>query len=179
MTETNTTQITLGGGCFWCLDAGYQQVRGVTRVVSGYAGGSWPDPSYERVATGTTGHAEVVQITFDSGVVSLDDIFDVFWTIHNPTTLNRQGNDIGSEYRSIIIYADDSQQAIARASLAKAQLVWPDPIVTEIVPLEHFYTAEEYHQDYFNKNPQAGYCQIIINPKLVHLREARAKLLKD
>ena len=172
-------RITLGGGCFWCLDAGYRQIRGVEDSVSGYAGGQWPDPSYERVCSGTTGHAEVVQITFDPAIVSLDDILNVFWTVHNPTTPNRQGYDVGSQYRSIILYENDSQKTVAEASRDAAQKLWDDPIVTEIKALDVFYKAEEYHQNYFNKNPQAAYCQAIINPKLKHLREARANLLND
>jgi peptide-methionine (S)-S-oxide reductase len=180
MSESNSTkfdQATLGGGCFWCLDAGYRQVRGVSAVVSGYAGGQLPNPTYEAVSSGATGHAEVVQITFDPAVVSYADLLDVFWTIHNPTTLNRQGHDVGSQYRSIILYNSDAQQATAEASLAAAQKLWDEPIVTEIKPLDVFYPAEDYHQDYFNKNPAAAYCQAIINPKLKHLRETRSKLL--
>lgn len=174
-----TQSIVLGGGCFWCLEAGYQQVRGVTSVVSGYAGGHSPDPTYERVHSDTTGHAEVVQIAFDPTVVTLNQLLDVFWTIHDPTTPNRQGNDVGSEYRSIILTSSPEQQQIAEASRDAAQKLWDQPIVTEIKPLETFYRAEDYHQNYFRSHPESAYCQIIINPKLKKLRAKRAELLID
>lgn len=169
---------TLGGGCFWCLDAAYREIRGVTRVVSGYAGGTSPNPTYEQVSTGGTGHAEVVQVEFDPGVISYDDILDVFWSIHDPTTRNRQGADVGSQYRSMILTHDDEQAAAARASRDAIQQEWPNPVVTEIEPLEAFYPAEEYHQDYFARNPNQGYCQIVINPKLKKVRDHHATLLK-
>lgn len=172
--------IVLGGGCFWCLDAAYRRVKGVTKVISGYAGGVWPDPSYERVCTGTTGHAEVVQLEFDPNEVSLATLLEIFWTLHDPTTLNRQGNDVGTQYRSIILYASPEQKAAAEQSITKvAKALWGDHITTEVVPLQHFYPAEEYHQDYFNKNPEQGYCQVIINPKLAKLTKKFAVLLKD
>lgn len=172
--------IILGGGCFWCLDAAYRRVKGVIGVVSGYAGGQWPDPSYERVTTGTTGHAEVVQVEFDAQIINLETILEIFWTLHDPTTLNRQGNDAGTQYRSIILYNSPEQQAQIQESIDKtAAKLWGDHITTEVVPLEKFYPAEDYHQDYFNKNPEQGYCQVIINPKLAKLTKKFAQLLKD
>jgi peptide-methionine (S)-S-oxide reductase len=170
--------VTLGGGCFWCLDAAYREIVGVTRVVSGYAGGSRPNPTYEQVCTGATGHAEVVQVEFDPDVVSFDDILAVFWSIHDPTTLNRQGADAGTQYRSAIFYSDDGQRASAEASRDEVQKLWPGPVVTEIVPFEVFYPAEEYHQDYYARNPGQGYCQAVINPKLRKVRERHAGLLR-
>ena len=170
--------VTLGGGCFWCLDAAYRMVNGVSDVMVGYAGGHQPDPIYEQVSTGTTGHAEVARVTFDDRVVSLDDILSVFWTIHDPTTPDRQGYDIGPQYRSCIFYETEDQRLAAEASKAQIQKSWKNPVVTEIAPLDKFYPAEDYHQEYFSKNPEAGYCQVVINPKLAHLREAAAQLLK-
>lgn len=176
----NNETIILGGGCFWCLDAAYRRVKGVEKVVSGYAGGQWPDPSYERVTTGTTGHAEVVQLSFDSQAIALKTILEIFWTIHDPTTLNRQGNDVGTQYRSIILYNSPEQQvAIEQSVKETATKLWGDAITTELIPLEKFYPAESYHQDYFNKNPEQGYCQVIINPKLQKLIKKFAQLLKD
>ena len=169
---------TLGGGCFWCLDAAYREIRGVTRVVSGYAGGDVADPSYQQVCTGRTGHAEVVQVEFDPEVISYSDILDVFWSVHNPTTKDRQGADVGTQYRSVIFTGDDAQAAAARASAAAIQAAWPDPVVTQIEPLQAFYPAEEYHQDYFARNPNQGYCQVVINPKLEKVREHHAALLR-
>ncbi len=177
MTERRETA-TLGGGCFWCLDAAYREIEGVTHVVSGYAGGERPNPTYEQVCTGRTGHAEVVQVEFDPDVISYADVLDIFWAIHDPTTLNRQGGDVGTQYRSVIFYADDDQRRAAEASRDSIQDAWPRPVVTEIVPLEAFYPAEEYHQDYFAKNPDQGYCQLIINPKLKKLRDRYAARLK-
>jgi peptide-methionine (S)-S-oxide reductase len=174
----STQSIVLAGGCFWCLDAAYRMVEGVASVVSGYAGGSWPDPTYERVSTGTTGHAEVVKVEFDPKVISLDDVLDIFWALHDPTTKNRQGNDVGTQYRSMILYVGKEQKELAEASLANVAKLWPNPIVTEVKPLDHFYPAEEYHQDYYRKNPDQGYCQVIINPKLAKLREKFASRLK-
>lgn len=172
--------IVLGGGCFWCIDAAYRRIRGIASVVSGYAGGHWPNPTYERVTTGTTGHAEVVKVDFDPTEISLDVILEIFWTIHDPTTLNRQGNDVGTQYRSIILFNSSKQETIIRKSLTEiATKLWGDHITTEIVPLEKFYPAESYHQDYFNKNPEQGYCQVIINPKLAKLTKKFAQLLKD
>jgi peptide-methionine (S)-S-oxide reductase len=169
---------TLGGGCFWCLDAAYRRIEGVTQVVSGYAGGGDPHPTYQRVCSGSTGHAEVVQVEFDPDVISYADILDVFWAIHDPTTRNRQGADVGSQYRSIILTHDDTQRRIAEESRQAVAALWPRPIVTEIVPLEAFHPAEEYHQDYFARNPDQGYCQVVINPKLAKLREKFASRLR-
>ena len=170
--------VTLGGGCFWCLDAAYREINGVTHVESGYAGGTVPNPTYEQVSTGRTGHAEVVQVEYDPEVISYNDILDVFWSIHDPTTKNRQGADVGTQYRSIILTQDDTQATAARASRDGIQKDWSNPVVTEIEPLEAFYPAEEYHQDYFARNPNQGYCQIVINPKLKKVRDHHAALLK-
>jgi peptide-methionine (S)-S-oxide reductase len=169
---------TLGGGCFWCLDAAYRRVEGVTGVVSGYAGGQDPNPTYQRVCSGRTGHAEVVQVEFDPDVVSYADILDVLWAIHDPTTPNQQGHDVGTQYRSIILTHDDAQRVAAEASRDAVQSLWPRPVVTEIVPLEVFHPAEEYHQDYYARNPEQGYCQAVINPKLAKLRQRFAARLR-
>jgi peptide-methionine (S)-S-oxide reductase len=169
---------TLGGGCFWCLDAAYRRVDGVTGVVSGYAGGQDPRPTYQRVCSGSTGHAEVVQVEFDPDLISYRDILDVFWAIHDPTTPNQQGADIGTQYRSIILVHDDAQRRTAEESRAAVQSLWPRPVVTEIVPLEVFHPAEEYHQDYYARNPEQGYCQVVINPKLAKLRQRFAARLR-
>lgn len=173
-----TETIVLGGGCFWCLDASYGQVDGVTEIVSGFAGGSVPNPSSDAVYTGKTGHAEVVQVTFDTAKLSLADILDMFWVVHNPTTLNRQNYDVGTMYRSIILYANGTQQKVIEASVEAVAKLWPDPIVTQVVALANFYPAEDYHQHYFAKNPSAAYCQIVINPKLAKLRQKFADKLK-
>jgi peptide-methionine (S)-S-oxide reductase len=158
----------LGGGCFWCVEAVFERIPGVTSVVSGYAGGTLPHPTYEQVCSGTTGHAEVVQITFDPALVTYEHLLDIFWKAHDPTTMNRQGADHGTQYRSIILYQNDHQRAIAEKSKAAEQAsgAYDDPIVTEIVKLQAFYPAEDYHQDYFAKNPNAPYCSIVIKPKL-------------
>jgi peptide-methionine (S)-S-oxide reductase len=174
-----TESIVLGGGCFWCLDAAYRRIKGVTEVVSGYAGGNLADPSYEAVSGGATGHAEVVKVSFDPGKIKLSDILDVFWAIHNPTTPNQQGNDIGPQYRSMILYNGDVQKLAVEASVQEVQKLWKDPIVTEVAPLVVFYPAEDYHQDYFAKNPSQGYCQIVINPKLLKLTEKFTQLLRS
>ncbi len=172
------TVITLGGGCFWCLDAAYRLVKGVTKVTSGYAGGQVDGPDYYAVATGTTGHAEVVQLEYNPEQISLAEILDIFWAVHDPTTPNRQGNDVGSQYRSIILYSDQKQVAVIQQSLQRAQKLWPDPIVTEVKLLDRFYAAETEHQQYFEKHPEQAYCQVIINPKLKKLREKFAQKLK-
>ncbi len=173
------TTYVLGGGCFWCLDALYRRINGVSEVISGYAGGGSDHPSYYRVATGATGHAEVVQVTFDEAVVPQSVILDIYFTAHNPTTLNRQGADVGTEYRSIMLYADDTQRQDFETAAARATQLWDDPIVTEIKQLDTFYKAEEEHQDYFNKNPDAGYCQIVIEPKLIKARKLYQQWLKE
>jgi peptide-methionine (S)-S-oxide reductase len=155
-----------GGGCFWCLDAQFKLVNGVKSVVSGYAGGTTKNPTYEQVCTETTGHAEVIQVEFDPAVVTYADLLRKFFHAHDPTTLNRQGPDVGTSYRSIILYRDANQKAVAEAVKNEAQKDWPDPIVTEIVPLQAFYRAEDYHQDYFAKNPTQGYCRMVVAPKV-------------
>jgi peptide-methionine (S)-S-oxide reductase len=164
-----TEVATLGGGCFWCLEAVYERIEGVNSVTSGYAGGTAVDPSYEEVCSGRTGHAEVVQIEYDPVRISYEKILDLFWKAHDPTTLNRQGADAGTQYRSIILYHDQTQKKAAEESKRKARSMFEDPIVTEIKPLERFYHAEKYHQDYFDRNPNAGYCRIVIQPKLEKL----------
>ncbi|MFD1213798.1 peptide-methionine (S)-S-oxide reductase MsrA [Arthrobacter sp. GCM10027362] len=167
----------LAGGCFWCLDAVYRRTRGVTEVVSGYTGGHVADPDYEAVCSGTTGHAEAVAVTFDESVVPGEVILGIFFTSHNPTTLNRQGYDIGTQYRSAMFYASDEQKQAFEEAIARTQQDWVDPIVTEVVPLSAFHPAEEYHQNYYDKHPSAGYCQVIINPKLAKARKYYAEWL--
>ena len=164
--------LVLGGGCFWCVEAAYELVPGVLSVESGYAGGKRPDPSYEQVCTGATGHAEVVKIAFDPAVVTRSRLVDYFWDIHDPTTLNRQGADTGTQYRSVIYYATPEEKSVVDASLAKANAEsWAGKIVTEVLPLPPFYRAEEYHQDYYKKNPSAGYCRAVIKPKIDKLKK--------
>jgi len=160
---------TIGGGCFWCAEAVFQRIPGVKSVTSGFAGGTVPNPSYEQVCTGATGHAEVIQLKFDPAVLSYDKLLEIFWEAHDPTTLNRQGADHGTQYRSIILYSDDAQKTAAEASKAKAAKRFKDPIVTQIVPLKAFYSAEDYHQNYYNSNKNQGYCQFVITPKLKKL----------
>jgi peptide-methionine (S)-S-oxide reductase len=157
---------TLGGGCFWCLEAVYERIEGVNSVISGYAGGTTVDPTYEEVCSGRTGHAEVVRIEYDPERISYEEILDIFWKAHDPTTLNRQGADTGTQYRSIILYHDEMQKRAAEKSIKKAGPLFDGPIVTELRPIERFYPAEEYHQDYFDRNRLAGYCMIVIQPKL-------------
>jgi len=171
---------TLGGGCFWCLEAVYDGVDGVDAVVSGYAGGDTPNPSYRQVCSGTTGHAEVVQVSFDPDVVSYRDLVEIFFTIHNPTTKNRQGADVGPQYRSIILYHNQEQKETAEQIIdeLEADGVFSDPIVTEVEPLDTFYEAEEKHQDYYRRNPGLPYCQAVIEPKLSKLRKKHAAKLQ-
>ncbi|MCH8557152.1 MAG: peptide-methionine (S)-S-oxide reductase MsrA [Balneolia bacterium] len=164
----NLETAVFGNGCFWCTEAVFQRVRGVHSVVSGYAGGHVENPTYRQVTTGTTGHAEVIQIKYDPSEVDYDKLLQIFFRTHNPTTLNRQGNDIGPQYRSIILYSSEEQKSIAedvKQRLGEAE-IWPDPIVTEITPLDIFYEAEDYHQNYFNRNSDQAYCQVVIVPKL-------------
>lgn len=168
-------KLTLAGGCFWCLDAIYRQVRGVKNVVSGYTGGDTPTPSYDQVSMGTTGHAEAVQITFDESIVPADVILDLFFLIHDPTTLNRQGNDVGTQYRSAMFYIDDKQKKLFEGAKERAKNQWDDPVVTTLSALGMFYPAENYHQDYFNQNPGNGYCSVVIAPKIVKARKAYKK----
>ena len=171
---------TLGGGCFWCLEAVFKDLKGVESVVSGYAGGAVPDPSYEQVCGGRTGHAEVVQIAFDPNVVTYRDLLDVFFTIHDPTTKDRQGADVGPQYRSIILYHGPEQKEAAERAIAEVDGggIWNAPIVTEVVPLEKFYPGEDYHQDYFEQNPRQRYCQIVIAPKVAKFRQKFIAKLK-
>ena len=171
---------TLGGGCFWCLEAVFEQLRGVERVVSGYAGGQVPNPTYEQVCGKRTGHAEVVQITFDPELISFRDLLEVFFTIHDPTTPDRQGADVGPQYRSIILYHSPEQRATAEEVITalEAEAVWDAPIVTEVVPLSDFYPAEAYHRGYFRQNPDQGYCRAVIAPKVAKLRARYLEKLK-
>ena len=171
---------TLGGGCFWCLEAVYDDLRGVEDVVSGYSGGRVPNPSYQAVCTGTTGHAEVVQLAFDPQAISFQEILEVFFTIHDPTTLNRQGADTGPQYRSAVFYHSPEQKATVENVIAElsAQKLWPAPMVTQVVPFEVFYSAEDYHQEYFARNPDQGYCQIVIAPKVAKFRKRWLARLK-
>lgn len=160
----------IGGGCFWCVEAQYKMLKGVKTAISGYAGGHVENPTYEQVCEKNTGHAEVVKIEFDPGIITFKDIIDLFWLAHDPTTLNQQGNDKGPQYRSIILYQNDEQKKIAEASMAEAQKEHDQKIVTEIVPLTKFYRAEDYHQDYFANNPNQGYCRMIVGPKVAKFR---------
>ncbi|MBZ0306665.1 MAG: peptide-methionine (S)-S-oxide reductase MsrA [Anaerolineae bacterium] len=171
---------TLAGGCFWCLEAVYDQLQGVTDVVSGYAGGQVENPSYQQVCGGMTGHAEVVQVTFDNTAITFGQLLDVFFTIHDPTTLNRQGNDIGTQYRSAIFYHSPEQKATAEQKIADLtqQKLWPSPIVTEVAAFEKFYPAEDYHQEYFARNPNQGYCQFVVAPKVAKFRKVYMQQLK-
>lgn len=181
MTSTQQKLATLGGGCFWCLEAAFTQVAGVEKVVSGYAGGHIPHPTYEQVCTGHTGHAEVVQITYNPEIVAFRDILDIFFTIHDPTTINRQGADVGEQYRSITLYQDNEQRRVAEEVIQElnAAGVWPDPIVTQVVPLTVFYPAEEYHQHYFQRNPHQPYCQVVVAPKVQKVQQKFSYRLKQ
>ncbi len=172
---------TLAGGCFWCLEAVFQQLRGVTKVVSGYTGGSVANPSYQAVCSGATGHAEVTQVSFDPTVIAYRDLLDIFFTIHDPTTLNRQGADEGTQYRSAVFYHSAAQRTEAERAIKELETekVWDDPIVTEVVPLEQFYPAEGYHQDYYARNPNQGYCRAVIAPKVAKLRSKYFEKLKS
>ncbi|HVH31294.1 MAG TPA: peptide-methionine (S)-S-oxide reductase MsrA [bacterium] len=171
---------TLAGGCFWCLEAVFDELEGVQDVVSGYAGGSVPHPTYKQVCNGDTGHAEVVQVTFDPAVLSYRDLLKVFFAIHDPTTLNRQGGDVGTQYRSAIFTHSDEQEKVADEVIAElnAEKIYDDPIVTEVVPAEAFYPAEDYHQEYFRRNPNQGYCRIVIAPKVAKFRKEYLARLK-
>jgi peptide-methionine (S)-S-oxide reductase len=178
--DKNVEVATLAGGCFWCLEAVFEQLRGVDRVQSGYAGGTVPKPSYEQVCTGSTGHAEVAQVTFDPTVLTYRDLLDVFFATHDPTTRNRQGADVGTQYRSAIFYHTPEQQQVAEARIAElnAAQIWNGPIVTEVVPLRAFYPAEDYHQGYFRDNPGQGYCQAVVAPKVAKFRKQFAGKLR-
>lgn len=173
----NTDIATLGGGCFWCLEAVYQEVRGVLQVESGYSGGHVPNPSYEQVCDGTTGHAEVVRVHFDPAQVSYRDLLEVFFTIHDPTTPNRQGNDVGTQYRSVIYTNSDAQKAVAKQVIAEMANVWDALIVTELADAPVFYRAEEYHQNYFVNHPLQSYCAFVVAPKVAKFRKLFAERL--
>ena len=176
MNSTNKTELaTFGGGCFWCLEAVFERLDGVKSVTSGYAGGTKENPTYKEVCAGVTGHAEVIQIEFDPHKISYEKLLEVFWEAHDPTTMNRQGADAGTQYRSVILYHNDAQKQAAEKAKELAQWRFPRPIVTEIVPLTKFFKAEEYHQDYFRKNPNAPYCAVVISPKLEKLKPKLAK----
>lgn len=180
MTPAGKEIATLAGGCFWCLEAVFEQLRGVEQVVSGYSGGVLPHPSYQQVCTGTTGHAEAVQITFDPQGISFRELLELFFTMHDPTTLNRQGPDAGTQYRSAIYYHSPEQQEIAEDTIRKLEVagVWRMPIVTELAPFAAFYPAEEYHQGYYRQNPYQPYCTAIISPKIAKLRKQYLAKLK-
>lgn len=180
--ETKTEQIaTLGGGCFWCTEAVFSDLKGVENVESGYSGGTVANPSYEQVCTGTTGHAEVVQITFNPNAISFREILQIFFTAHDPTTLNRQGADVGTQYRSVIFYHGKEQKTVAEQVVKEieAAKTWDSPIVTDIVPFNAFYRAEDYHQEYFKRNQHQPYCQVVIAPKISKLRDHYRSRLKD
>jgi peptide-methionine (S)-S-oxide reductase len=179
--KDNLETATLGGGCFWCLEALFEQLEGVESVKSGYAGGKVPNPSYEQVCSGTTGHAEVVQITFDPEKISYRELLEVYFTIHDPTTLNRQGGDVGTQYRSVIFYHTPEQEKVAKEVIEKLETsgIWESPIVTELEEYKEFYPAEEYHQEYYRRNRAQPYCQAVITPKLAKLREKYFKKMKS
>lgn len=172
---------TFGAGCFWCVEAIFQQLKGIHQVVPGYAGGTVEDPTYKQVCTETTGHAEVVQITFDPEVISYEDLLYVFWRTHDPTTLNRQGADVGTQYRSMIFYHNEDQKALAERSKQETETsgLWPEPIVTEIVPFRNFYNAEEYHQNYYRLNPYQPYCRAVIDPKVRKFKKEFQEKLRN
>lgn len=180
VTKNINEEITLGGGCFWCLDAVYREIRGVEKVLSGYSGGSVPNPTYEEVCTGSTGHVEVVQITFNPRIITAEKLFQIFFVIHDPTTLNRQGADVGTQYRSIIFYRNQKQKDVIDKVIGelKEDKVYKKPIVTEVVPFQSFYAAEDYHQDYYSQNREQGYCRVIINPKLEKFKKTFRDNLK-
>ena len=179
MSQQAATEVAiLGGGCFWCLEAVYLEVRGVTHVESGYMGGTTVGPTYEQVCGGTTGHAEVVRLEFDPSVIAYRDILEIFFTIHDPTTPNRQGNDVGTQYRSAIFFTSDEQEATARKVMAEMAHVWDGPIVTELLPVDTWYKAEDYHQNYFAQHPLQGYCAFVVAPKVAKFREMFAERMK-
>jgi len=179
--NSNTETAIFGAGCFWCVEAIYQRVTGVKDIESGYAGGHVQDPTYRQVTSGKTGHAEVIKLEYDPSVISFEELLEVFWHTHNPTTLNRQGADVGTQYRSAIFYLNEEQKEVAEKSLKKTDTsnLWEDPIVTEITPLSNYSTAEDYHQNYFNNNSNAGYCSIVIAPKLAKFKKDFPHLLQD
>jgi peptide-methionine (S)-S-oxide reductase len=178
--ESNSEVATLAGGCFWCLEAVFDDLKGVENVQSGYSGGHLPDPTYHQVCTGETGHAEVVQITFDPKIVSFRDLLQIFFTIHDPTTLNRQGPDVGTQYRSAIFYHSPEQRAVAARTISEmdAAEIWDNPIVTEVAQFTEFYPAEDYHRDYYLRNPNQPYCRAVIEPKVAKFRKLFLERLK-
>ncbi|MFL6672431.1 MAG: peptide-methionine (S)-S-oxide reductase MsrA [Massilia sp.] len=179
MTDHSGTEVAiLGGGCFWCLEAVYLEVNGVTRVESGYMGGHTTNPTYEQVCGGDSGHAEVVRLEFDPGVISYRDILEIFFTIHDPTTPDRQGNDVGPQYRSVVFTTSPEQEATARKVMAEMAHVWDAPIVTQLLPAETWHKAEDYHQDYFNQHPLQGYCAFVVAPKVAKFRQMFAERMK-
>ncbi|MBB6135493.1 peptide-methionine (S)-S-oxide reductase [Massilia aurea] len=179
MSEQTTGDVAiLGGGCFWCIEAVFLEARGVTRVESGYMGGHAAHPTYEAVCNGTTGHAEVVRLEFDPSVISYHDILEIFFTIHDPTTLNRQGNDVGTQYRSVIFTTSPAQDAVARTVMAEMAMVWDAPLVTQVSPQETWYKAEDYHQNYFAQHPLQGYCAFVVAPKVSKFRATFAERLR-
>lgn len=171
-------EVIFGGGCFWCLEALFVRVKGVESVISGYAGGNIPHPTYKEVCSGLTGHAEVIQVTYDESIISYEELLTIFLTSHDPTTVNRQGADVGTQYRSIIIYQNESEQAMAEEVVQKLQAIYSQPIVTELAALKIFYAAEDYHQNYYDDNRKARYCKIVIDPKVNKLRKEYGHLLK-
>jgi peptide-methionine (S)-S-oxide reductase len=180
MSDGDRETAILGGGCFWCTEAAFDELRGVEQVEPGYAGGAVPDPTYKQVCSGTTGHAEVVRVTYDPQVIGFRDLLDVFFTVHDPTTLNRQGADVGTQYRSVIFYEDQRQKQEAEESIGQLEEsgAWEGPIVTELSPAPAFFPAEEYHRDYYRRNSGQGYCQVVIAPKLAKLRKSHFERLK-
>ena len=181
MSSSTMEEATFGAGCFWCVEAVFEEVKGIESAVAGYAGGKLPNPTYRQVSSGQTGHAEVARITYDPSVISYEQLLEVFWHTHNPTTKNRQGADVGPQYRSVIFYHNEKQKEIAEQSLKKTDKsdLWQDPIVTEMEPLSNYSVAENYHQNYYENNPNAGYCQVVIAPKLKKFRKDFPQLLKD
>ena len=180
MSNKNLQQATIGGGCFWCIEAVYREIKGIEEVISGYSGGNAPGrPTYKEVCSGLTGHAEVVRITFDTDILSYEDLLIIFMTSHDPTTLNRQGGDLGTQYRSVIYYHDEMQKDVAEVVIKEIGGYYDNPVVTEISPLGAFYEAEDYHQDYYANNQSQGYCSAVITPKLAKLRKLHADKLKS
>jgi peptide-methionine (S)-S-oxide reductase len=178
--DNNNQVAVFGGGCFWCTEAVFQQVRGVNKVTSGYAGGEMPKPTYEQVTSGHTGHAEVIRIEFDPGQIAYQDLLEIFFATHDPTSMNRQGNDVGEQYRSVILYANEAQKTEAEKFIQHLEesQTYNDPVVTQLKPLGEFFPAEDYHQNYYKSNPNQPYCQLVINPKVKKFKEKFASLLK-
>ena len=176
----NLQVATLAGGCFWCIESAFNTVEGVVKALSGYAGGEKNDPTYEEVCSGNTGHAEVVQVTFDADIISYREILEIFFALHDPTQLNRQGNDIGTQYRSEVFYHDEAQKAEALASIDEIvnEEIWPNPVVTKVTEINNYYEAETYHQDYFKNNPQNQYCSMVVAPKLAKFKKTFASRLR-